>query len=105
MATTASPGYTRWFERMLAEQGHELWVGDAATIRAAMVRKQKTDSHDARPILDLLLTDRFPRTWIPSVAERDARQRLRHQYKLVCFRTSVRNQLHAQAMGEGIRRK
>ena len=105
MATTASPGYTRWFERMLAEQGHELWVGDAATIRAAMVRKQKTDSHDARPILDLLLTDRFPRTWIPSVAERDARQRLRHRYKLVCFRTSVRNQLHAQAMGEGIRRK
>ena len=24
-----------WFERMLAELGHELWVGDAAKIRAA----------------------------------------------------------------------
>lgn len=22
--------YSRWFERMLAEQGHELWIGDAA---------------------------------------------------------------------------
>ena len=23
-------GQAHWFERMLAEQGHELWVGDAA---------------------------------------------------------------------------
>src|SRR5213593_785115 len=40
-------GYTRWFERMLAELGHELWIGDAAQIRASMVRKQKTDARDA----------------------------------------------------------
>lgn len=33
-------GHTRWFERMLAEMGHELWIGDAAQIRAAMVRKR-----------------------------------------------------------------
>lgn len=90
---------------MRAEQGHELWVGDAAAIRAAMARKQKTDSRDARHILDLLLTERFPRIWIPSPLEQDVRQLLRHRYKLVCFRTSVRNQLHAPAMGEGIRRK
>jgi len=37
-------GHTRWFERMLAELGHELWIGDAAEIRASMVRKQKTDA-------------------------------------------------------------
>ena len=36
-------GHTRWFERLLAELGHELRIGDAAQIRAAMVRKQKTD--------------------------------------------------------------
>jgi transposase len=40
-------GYTRWFERLLAELGHELWIGDAAQIRAAMVRKQKTDAPGA----------------------------------------------------------
>jgi hypothetical protein len=34
-------GHTRWFERMLAELGHELWIGDAAQIRASMVRKHK----------------------------------------------------------------
>jgi len=32
-------GHTRWFERMLAELGHELWIGDAAEIRASVVRK------------------------------------------------------------------
>jgi len=28
-----------WFERVLREHHHELWIGDAAEIRAAMVRK------------------------------------------------------------------
>src|SRR5437870_5119269 len=41
-------GYAQWFEQMLAKLGYELWVGNAAEIRAAMVRKQKTDSRDAQ---------------------------------------------------------
>src|ERR1035438_970206 len=40
-----------WFERVLGEQGHELWVGDAAQIRASEVRQQKTDARDAEHIL------------------------------------------------------
>ena len=98
-------GHAQWFERVLAEQGHELWVGNPALIRAAVVRKQKTDSRDASHILQLLLEDRFPRIWIPSPAERDVRQLLRHRHKLVCFRTSVKNQLHALAMGQGVCRR
>ena len=98
-------GYAQWFERMLAKLGHELWVGDAAKIRAAMVRKQKTDARDALHILDLLVENRFPQIWIPSPAERDLRQLLRHRHKMVCLRTSVRNQLHALAMGQGVYRK
>jgi transposase len=54
-------------------------------------------------ILDLLLTNRFPR--IPSPAERDVRQMLRHRHKLVGFRTPARNQFHALAMGQGLCRK
>ena len=45
-------GYTLWFEKMLAELGQELWAGDAAKIRASVVRKQKTDKRDAAHILD-----------------------------------------------------
>jgi transposase len=45
-------GPIRWFERLLAELGHELWIGDAAKSRASEVRKQKTDERDARLILE-----------------------------------------------------
>jgi transposase len=98
-------GHTRWFERLLAELGHELWIGDAARIRAAAVRKQKTDARDAALLLELLCSGRFPRLWRPSVAERDLRQLLWHRQKLVWMRTAVGNQLHALAMGEGLCRK
>src|SRR2546428_10086375 len=37
-------GYTQWFERLVAELGHELWVGDPAEIRARALRRQKTDT-------------------------------------------------------------
>jgi hypothetical protein len=37
---------------LLAELGHQLWIGDSAKIRANEVRKQTTDERDARLILD-----------------------------------------------------
>jgi transposase len=98
-------GHTRWFERMLAELGQELWIGDAAEIRASVVRKQKTDARDAAHLLDLLLTNRFPRIWRPSLEERDLRQLVWHRQKLVWMRNAVGNQLHSLAMGEGLCRK
>jgi transposase len=94
-----------WFERLLAELGHELWVGDAARIRASEVRQQKTDPRDAELLLDLLRTGRFPRIWVPSVEERDLRQLLVHRMKLVRARTAVKNQLHALAISQGVCRK
>jgi transposase len=98
-------GHAQGFARMLAAQGHELWVGNPALIRAALVRKQKTDSRDALPIFPLLREGRFPRIWIPSPPEREVRQLGRPRQKLVCFRTSVKNQLHALARGQGSRRR
>ena len=98
-------GPLRWFERMLAELGHEVWIGDSAKIRASEVRKQRTDERDARLILDLMLAKRFPRIWVPTPAERDLRQLLWHRHKLVGMRTMLGNQLHALAMSEGLCRK
>lgn len=98
-------GPMHWFERLLAELGHELWIGDSAKIRASEVRKQKTDERDARLILDLLLSKRFPRIWVPTPAERDLRQLLWHRHKLVCLRTTLGNQLHFLAMSQGLCRK
>jgi transposase len=41
-------GYSRWFERLLAELGFELSIGDPAEIKAKRVKKQKFDREDAR---------------------------------------------------------
>ena len=98
-------GNLQWFERMLAELGHELIVGDAAKIRAMVVRRQKTDSRDASHLLDLLMNSRFPEIWVPTPTENDLRQLLWHRQKLVWLRTSVKNQLHALAMGQEVCRK
>jgi transposase len=98
-------GPIHWFEQLLTELGHELWIGDAAKIRASEVRKQKTDERDAALILELLLAKRFPRIWVPTPAERDLRQLLWHRHKLVCLRTMLGNQLHALALSQGLCRK
>jgi transposase len=91
-------GYARWFERLLAELNFELWVGEAAQIRAMRVRKQKTDRRDAEHLLKLLVEDRFPRIWVASPENRDLRQLLWHRHRLVQMRTRVMNQLQAIAM-------
>lgn len=95
----------RWFEKLLADLGHELWVGNASEIRASVVRQQKTDSRDASHLLRLLVEGRFPRIWVPSVEERDVRQLLLHRCRLVRMRTAVRNQLSAVGRSHGLDRK
>jgi transposase len=98
-------GYSRWFERLLAELGIEVWIGDAAVIKTKRVRKQKTDREDARLLLRLLRENNFPRIWVPSRENRDLRQLLWHRHRLVQMRTRIMNQLQALAMNEGLRRK
>jgi transposase len=98
-------GYARWFERLLAELGFELWIGDPAEIKTKRVRKQKTDRQDAQLLLRLLLENRFPIIWVPSPENRDLRQLLWHRHRLVQMRTRIMNQLQAVAMNEGTRWK
>jgi transposase len=98
-------GNTLWFERLLAELGHELWLGDAGRIRATEVRKQKTDRRDAELLLRLMLENRFPRLWIPSQEQRDLRQLLIHRHKLVGMRRQVKNQLQHLALNQGVQQK
>src|SRR5437588_10890247 len=66
-------GNCHWLVDLLAELGHEIWIGDAAQIRASYVRKQKTDKRDAAHILKLLVDGRESQrgVWTHS--------RLRHQ--------------------------
>jgi transposase len=98
-------GYSRWFERLLAELGFELWIGDPAEIKAKRIKKQKTDRNDARLLRRLMLENNFPQIWVPSPENRDLRQLLWHRHRLVQMRMRIMNQLQALAMNEGYRWK
>jgi transposase len=98
-------GNSQWFVDLLQRLGHEVWIGDAAQIRASYVRKQKTDRRDAAHILRLLIEGRFPRLWTPSAEERDLRQLLVHRHKLVAIRTRVKGGLQHLALNRGLQKK
>lgn len=98
-------GNCQWFVELLTQLGHEVWIGDAAKIRASEVRQQKHDKRDARLLLQLLVEERFPRLWTPSRAQRDLRQLLIHRNKLVRMRAQVKTELQHLAMNQGLQRK
>jgi transposase len=94
----------QWFRRLLHDCGQQLWMGDAARIRAAETRPQKTDRRDAELILKLLLEDRFPRIWMPTEQERDVRQLLMDRHHRMRTRTKVKNQLQSLALNQGLQK-
>jgi transposase len=100
-----STGNCQWFVEMATTAGHDVWVGDAAKIRASDPRQQKHDRRDAALLLKLLLEGRFPRIWTPSSEEKDLRQLLIHRYKLVRIRAQVKNELQHLAMNQGVTKK
>jgi transposase len=95
-----STGYAQWFHALMQRQGHTLLVGDAARIRAMVVRKTKTDRRDAAHLLQLLREDRFPAIWVPDPRVRDVRALVTHRMRLVRMRTMVKNGLHAIALNQ-----
>lgn len=98
-------GNTHWFESLLAQCQHEMWMGDAGAIARQDGRKQKHDRRSAELILKLMVENRFPRIWVPTAAERDLRQLLIHRQHLVRMRARVKNQLQHVALNQGWQKK
>jgi transposase len=98
-------GNSQWFIELVEDLGHEIWIGDAAQIRASYVRKQKTDQRDAAHILKLVVEGRFPRLWAPDRGQRDLRQLVLHRHKLVMIRSRVKNELQHLALNKGMQKK
>ena len=95
-------GYTPWFEQLLEELGHQVWLGDATEIRRRARRRQKNDRRDAALILELLCHDEFPRLHRPSPESREILRMLRYRHKLVKVRTIVKNSLQALSIQAGL---
>jgi hypothetical protein len=98
-------GNSQWFIELVEDLGQEIWIGDAAQIRASYVRQQKTDKRDAAHILKLMREGRFPRLWAPNREQRDLRQLVMHRRKLVEIRSRVKNELQHLSLNKGMQRK
>ena len=95
-------GYLNWFEEVLEELGHQLWVGDAAEIRRQARRRQKNDWRDADLILELMVNNRFPRVHRQSPESRAILGLMRYRHRLVKVRTIAKNSLQAISLRAGL---
>src|SRR5262245_64959458 len=95
-------GYSPWFEYLLEELGHQVWLGDATEIRRRARRRQKNDRRDAELILDLLIHNEFPRIHRPTPESREILRMLRYRHKLVKVRTIVKNSLQSLSIQSGL---
>jgi transposase len=93
-----------WFEKMLADGGHKLKIGDPRMIRRAALSRHKNDFRDAETILDLLMRGAFPSIVPRSEESREVLDLLHYRQTLVQKRTSIANQLQAFARGKGLAR-
>jgi transposase len=98
-------GYSPWFEQLLEDLGHEVWLGDATEIRRRARWRQKNDRRDAELILDLLLHDEFPRLHRPAPKSREILRMLRYRQKLIKIRTMGKNSLQALALQSGLAKR
>src|SRR5262249_3437834 len=87
----------QWFLELMEELGVECLVGHPGKIRAQEPRKQKNDRRDALLLLRLLMDNRFPTIWMPSVEQRDLRALLQHRHQWVRIRVRIQNALQAIA--------
>ena len=98
-------GYSPWFEQLLEELGHEVWLGDATEIRRRARWRQKNDRRDAELILDLMAHDEFPRLHRPCPQSREILRMLRYRQKLIKIRTMGKNSLQALALQSGLAKR
>jgi transposase len=98
-------GYSPWFEQLLEELGHEVWLGDATEIRRRARWRQKNDRRDAELILDLMVHEEFPRLHRPSPQSREVLRMLRYRQKLIKIRTMGKNSLQALALQSGLAKR
>ena len=91
-----------WFENMLFETGHKLFVGNPVLIRKRATSRHKNDRRDAELILDLLLRDEFPAIWRRPPESESILEIMRLRQSLVRQRTALYNRLQALAHSVGL---
>ena len=93
-----------WFENLLAETDHQLWVGNPVLIRRRATSRHKSDRRDAELILNLLLKGEFPVIWRRLRQNNRILDVLKLRSSFVKQRTQTSNRLQALAKNFGLPR-
>jgi transposase len=92
-----------WVRDQLVAAGREVQVAHAGKVRDVAPLACKTDKVDARVLAELCRRDLVPELWVPSLADRELRERLRRRMHLVRMRTSAMNRIFGLLTQWGLR--
>jgi transposase len=92
-----------WVRDTLAAAGWEVQVAHARKVRDVAPLACKTDKVDARVLAELCRRDLVPELWVPSLADRELRERLRRRMHLVRMRASAMNRIFGLLTQWGLR--
>jgi transposase len=82
-----------WVRERLQSAGWEVQVADARKVKGLAPLACKTDKVDARVLAELCRRDLVPAVWLPSLGDRELRERLRRRMHLIHMRTMARNRI------------
>jgi transposase len=92
-----------WVREQLCACGWEFQIADARKVKAIAPLACKTDRVDARVLAQLVRRDLVPEVWVPSLSDRELRERLRRRAHLVRLKTSARNRMFGLLTQWGLR--
>jgi transposase len=92
-----------WVKDRLEAGGWSVEVAHARKVRDIAPLARKTDKVDARVLAELSRRALVPALWVPTLADRAIRERLRRRAHLVKLRTSARNRIFGLLTQFGLR--
>ena len=84
-----------WVRDRLAAAGWQVQIAHARKVRDVAPLACKTDKVDARVRAELCRRELVPELWVPALADRELRERLRRRMHLVRTRASAMNRIFA----------
>ena len=87
----------------LAAAGWEVQIAHARKVRDVAPLACKTDKVDARVLAELCRRELVPELWVPALADRELRERLRRRMHLVRMRASAMNRIFGLLTQWGLR--
>jgi transposase len=92
-----------WVRDTLAAAGWQVQIANARKVGDVAPLACKTDKVDARVLAELCRRDLVPELWVPSLGDRELRERLRRRTHLVRMRASAMNRIFGLLTQWGLR--